>query len=252
MGFLGSDPELRNNGIDQLYDTSRWQPSPPTKRRSHTSRDRMASLRGLRQALRVRCHADQGSHLQVEGELRSRDYVSPKTGSAQRTWEVRVASILRLDRAVKTSAPEEPAAEPAPGKPLPRSGLTSYRRPGFRLGRDCSRGDCHEIEIPRSVSSRAGVLRARSQVPCDQPQTLAPAISRSTKSSGDRCRPGGGQCSGLNWNAISIARSFLTRSFAPGETIASCIRHQAPGARRCSESLRCAAGSAALSRLAGS
>ena len=30
-------------------------------------------------------------------------------------------------------------------------------------------------------------------------------------------------------NAISIARSFLTRSFAPGETIALLIRHQAPG-----------------------
>jgi single-strand DNA-binding protein len=42
----------------------------------------------------------------VEGELRSREYDSKKTDAKQRIWEVRVASILKLDRAEK-SAPEE-------------------------------------------------------------------------------------------------------------------------------------------------
>jgi single-strand DNA-binding protein len=42
----------------------------------------------------------------VEGELRSREYDSKKTDSKLRIWEIRVDSILKLDRAEK-SAPEE-------------------------------------------------------------------------------------------------------------------------------------------------
>ena len=44
-------------------------------------------------------------HIQVEGELRSREYDSRKTDSKQRIWEIKVDSILKLDRAEK-SAPE--------------------------------------------------------------------------------------------------------------------------------------------------
>jgi len=47
-----------------------------------------------------------GAHIQVEGELRSREYESKKTDSKQRVWEIRVASILKLDRAEK-AAPED-------------------------------------------------------------------------------------------------------------------------------------------------
>ena len=47
-----------------------------------------------------------GAHLSVEGELRSRERVDKKTSQKQRVWEVRVASILKLDRAEKAS-PEE-------------------------------------------------------------------------------------------------------------------------------------------------
>jgi single-strand DNA-binding protein len=42
----------------------------------------------------------------VEGELRSREYASKKTDTKQRVWEIRVASILKLDRA-ENSAPED-------------------------------------------------------------------------------------------------------------------------------------------------
>jgi len=34
-----------------------------------------------------------GAHIQVEGELRSREYDSKKTDSKRRVWEIRVASI---------------------------------------------------------------------------------------------------------------------------------------------------------------
>jgi single-strand DNA-binding protein len=47
-----------------------------------------------------------GAHLSVEGELRSREQTSKKTNAKQRVWEVRVSSILKLDRAEKV-APEE-------------------------------------------------------------------------------------------------------------------------------------------------
>ncbi len=60
-----------------------------------------------------------GAHIQVEGELRSREYTSKKTDTKQRVWEIRVASIMKLDRAEKDtpedqehdeSSPEEAAA----------------------------------------------------------------------------------------------------------------------------------------------
>ncbi|HET6179623.1 MAG TPA: single-stranded DNA-binding protein [Candidatus Sulfotelmatobacter sp.] len=47
-----------------------------------------------------------GAHVQVEGELRSREYESKRTNSKKRVWEIRVSSILKLDRAEK-SAPED-------------------------------------------------------------------------------------------------------------------------------------------------
>jgi single-strand DNA-binding protein len=49
-----------------------------------------------------------GAHLAVEGELRSRERTDKKTGQNERIWEVRVASILKLDRAEKAN-PEEQA-----------------------------------------------------------------------------------------------------------------------------------------------
>jgi len=47
-----------------------------------------------------------GAHLAVEGELRSREREDKRTNAKQRIWEVRVFSILKLDRAEK-AAPEE-------------------------------------------------------------------------------------------------------------------------------------------------
>jgi len=49
-----------------------------------------------------------GTHLAVEGELRSRERVDKKTSAKERVWEVRVVSILKLDRAEKTG-PDEAA-----------------------------------------------------------------------------------------------------------------------------------------------
>jgi single-strand DNA-binding protein len=48
-----------------------------------------------------------GAHLSVEGELRSRERTDKKTGQKERVWEVRVASILKLDRAERVSLDEQ-------------------------------------------------------------------------------------------------------------------------------------------------
>ncbi len=45
-----------------------------------------------------------GAHIAVEGELRSREYTSKKSKTKQRAWEIRVKSILKLDRAEQIAA----------------------------------------------------------------------------------------------------------------------------------------------------
>jgi single-strand DNA-binding protein len=90
---------------------SRWRPSPPTKRTagytSHTEWHRCVVFGKLSEFAKT---LTKGAHIQVEGELRSREYDSKKTESRQRVWEIRVSSILTLDRTEK-SAPEDQDVE---------------------------------------------------------------------------------------------------------------------------------------------
>lgn len=46
------------------------------------------------------------AHVEIDGELRSREYVSKKTDATTRVWEIRVKSILKLDRAEQAVADE--------------------------------------------------------------------------------------------------------------------------------------------------
>jgi len=56
---------------------------------------------------------NKGAHIQVEGELRSREYDSKKTDAKLRVWEIRVTSILKLARAEKAT-PEDQEHDEAP------------------------------------------------------------------------------------------------------------------------------------------
>ena len=53
------------------------------------------------------CNLAKGAHVVVEGELRCREYHrevavgNQKTSIPQRVWEIRVDSVLKLDRAAK-------------------------------------------------------------------------------------------------------------------------------------------------------
>ena len=107
IGFLGSNPEARTNNPDVSVTTLSLATKSSHKKNgeyvSHTEWHRCVVFGKLSEFAKT---LTKGAHVQVEGELRSREYESKKTNSKQRVWEIRVSSILKLDRAEK-SAPED-------------------------------------------------------------------------------------------------------------------------------------------------
>ena len=107
IGFLGSNPESRTNNPDVSVTTLSLATKSSYKKNgeyvSHTEWHRCVVFGKLSEFAKT---LTKGAHVQVEGELRSREYESKKTNSKQRVWEIRVSSILKLDRAEK-SAPED-------------------------------------------------------------------------------------------------------------------------------------------------
>ena len=116
IGFLGNDAEVRTNNDRSLTTLSLATKSSYKKDGKyieHTEWHRCVVFGKLGQFAAT---LKKGAHIQVEGELRSRKYESTKTNSEQTIWEIRVDSILKLDRAAKAAvedtedAPEEEAA----------------------------------------------------------------------------------------------------------------------------------------------
>ena len=106
IGFLGSDAEVRSNdnrSFTTLSLATKSSYKKDGKYISHTEWHRCVIFGKLSEFAGT---LKRGAHIQVEGELRSREYDSKKTDSKQRIWEVKVDSILKLDRAEK-SAPED-------------------------------------------------------------------------------------------------------------------------------------------------
>ena len=113
IGFLGSDAEIRTAN-DRSFTTLSLATKSSYKDKSgqyvsHTEWHRCVVFGKLSEFAGA---LTKGAHIQVEGELRSRQYDSIKTDSKQRIWEIRVDSILKLDRAEKAS-PEEQANDNA-------------------------------------------------------------------------------------------------------------------------------------------
>jgi single-strand DNA-binding protein len=116
IGFLGNDAEVRTNDNHSLTTLSLATKSSYKKDGKyieHTEWHRCVVFGKLGEFAAT---LKKGAHIQVEGELRSRKYTSSKTNSEQTVWEIRVSSILKLDRAAKAAAeddedlPEEGAA----------------------------------------------------------------------------------------------------------------------------------------------
>lgn len=109
IGFLGSDAEVRtaNNRsftTISLATKSSYKDKTSGEYVSHTEWHRCVVFGKLAEFAKS---LTKGAHVQVEGELRSREYDSKKTESKQRIWEIRVSSILKLDRAESASADEQ-------------------------------------------------------------------------------------------------------------------------------------------------
>ena len=106
IGFLGSNAEVRtsnNRSFTTLSLATKSSYKKDEKYISHTEWHRCIVFGKLAEFAKS---LTKGAHIQVEGELRSREYDSKKTDTKQRVWEIRVTSILKLDRAEK-AAPED-------------------------------------------------------------------------------------------------------------------------------------------------
>jgi single-strand DNA-binding protein len=113
IGFLGSNVEVRSNSNGSFTTLSLATKSSYKKDGkyiSHTEWHRCMVFGKLSEFAKTLA---KGAHIQVQGELRSRKYASKKTDTKQRVWEIRVASILKLDRAEK-AAPEDQDHDESP------------------------------------------------------------------------------------------------------------------------------------------
>jgi len=107
IGFLGSNPEVRtaNNGsFTTLSLATKSSYKKDDKYISHTEWHRCVVFGKLSEFART---LSKGAPIQVEGELRSREYDSKKTDTKRRVWEIRVTSILKPDRAEKATAEDQ-------------------------------------------------------------------------------------------------------------------------------------------------
>jgi single-strand DNA-binding protein len=114
IGFIGSDAERRtanatNIAIFALATKTSWKNEAGTWD-SRTEWHRCVAFGKLADFAGT---LTKGAHVAIEGELRSHAYQRElavgrqKTTLAQRVWEVRVDSILKLDRAAKRETTEE-------------------------------------------------------------------------------------------------------------------------------------------------
>jgi single-strand DNA-binding protein len=107
IGFLGSDAEVRTNDNRSFTTLSLATKSSYKKDAKYISNTEWHRCVVFGKLSEFAGTLKKGAHIQVEGELRSREFDSKKTDSKQRVWEIKVDSILKLDRAEKAAAEEQ-------------------------------------------------------------------------------------------------------------------------------------------------
>jgi single-strand DNA-binding protein len=115
IGFLGNDAEVRTYNDRSLTTLSLATKSSYKKDGKYIERTEWHRCVVFGKLGEFAGTLKKGAHIMVEGELRSREYDSRKTGTKQTIWEIRANSILKLDRAAK-STPEEQEQEDAPAE----------------------------------------------------------------------------------------------------------------------------------------
>jgi single-strand DNA-binding protein len=113
IGFLGNDAEVRTNDNRSLTRFSLATKSSYKKDGKwieHTEWHKCVVFGKLGE---FAGSLKKGAHILVEGEIRSREYDSTKTGQKESVTEIRVDSILKLDRAAKASAEDNETGDVA-------------------------------------------------------------------------------------------------------------------------------------------
>lgn len=113
IGFLGKDAEKRTTKNDVTYTVLSLATKDSWKNRNGEWQSRTEWHRCIVWGVKFAAFAAglrKGAHLQVEGELRSREY--QKDGVTHRIVEIRTKSILKLDR-----AQQQPEAVPQEAEP---------------------------------------------------------------------------------------------------------------------------------------
>jgi single-strand DNA-binding protein len=114
IGFIGSNAERKaanatNIAIFSLATKTSWK-NDAGSWESRTEWHRCVAFGKLAE---FAGSLTKGAHIAIEGELRSREYQreltvgAQKTNLTQRVWEIRVDSVLKLDRAAKREASDE-------------------------------------------------------------------------------------------------------------------------------------------------
>jgi single-strand DNA-binding protein len=117
-GFLGKDAEVKNTRKDASFTvlslaTKRsWKDRATGERQSETTWHRIVAWGRVGE---YAANLTKGTHLQIEGELRTRDYVEKAGGKKsaevkKSITEVRATAIAKLDRANKDTESEGAAA----------------------------------------------------------------------------------------------------------------------------------------------
>jgi single-strand DNA-binding protein len=118
IGFLGSDAEVRSNDNCRFTTLSVATKSSYKKDGKYVSQTEWHRCIVFGKLSAFAGKLKKGAHIQVEGELRSREIEKKKKGTKKRVWEVRVDSILKLDRAEMAVPDEiEPAEALGPADP---------------------------------------------------------------------------------------------------------------------------------------
>jgi single-strand DNA-binding protein len=114
IGFIGSDAERKaanatNIAIFSLATKASWK-NDAGSWESRTEWHRCVAFGKLADFAGT---LSKGAHVAIEGELRSHEYQrevavgTQKTTLPQRVWEIRVDSVLKLDRAAKCETTDE-------------------------------------------------------------------------------------------------------------------------------------------------
>ena len=110
IGYLGGDAEIRTGKNDQKFTTFSLATKTSYKGKesgeyiSHTEWHRCIVFGKFGEFAAT---LKKGSHVQVEGEIRHTEYTPKKAKKPVRSGNIRVNSILKLDRAEKAGAEED-------------------------------------------------------------------------------------------------------------------------------------------------